>query len=242
MSEYGSYDRTTVREPAGLDALGLRPDDTAAMDPLGPDALGPDAVGRHGLVDPDGLVHRDSLVDEVDLSADPFADDLSEQLAAREPRRYFSRATAILAALVLATGGFLAGAQVQKHWGVSSGTTAAGAGAGAGNNAAAGAGFAGGGQRAGRGGQNGTAAPGASTGTQGATSNTTTGTVKYVDGTTIYVTTPDGQTVTVRTTPSTAVSVSQKGALTDLAVGAQVTVEGAPGDAGVVNATKLTKN
>jgi hypothetical protein len=237
MSEYGSYDRTTVREPAGLDALGLRSDDTELRS------------GGHGVhvddtlpMDPPAvMVERGSLVDEVDLSADPFADDLSEQLAARAPRRYFTRSTAVLAALVLATGGFLAGAQVQKHWGVSSGTTAGGA-AGAGSNAAAGAGFAGGGQRAARGGQNGAAAPGASTGTQGATANTTTGTVKYVDGTTIYVTTPDGQTVTVRTTPSTAVSVSQKGALTDLAVGAQVTVEGAPGDAGVVNATKLTKN
>jgi hypothetical protein len=168
--------------------------------------------------------------EDVDLGSDPFADDLSDQLAARAPRRYYTKATVVLAALVLLAGGFFAGAQVEKHYGTpanaSSGRT------GNGSNLAGGAGGFGNFGNFGGGGR----APAG-----GAPANTTTGTVKLVDGTTVYIQTPDGNVVTVKTNGSTSVQVAQNGALSDLTPGAQVTVEGAAGSDGTVTATKVIK-
>jgi hypothetical protein len=195
--------------------------------------------------------------DDVDLGSDPFADDLNDQLAARAPRRYHTRATVVLAALVLLAGGFFAGAQVQKNFG----TSAGGSGRTANGSNLAGAGGAGGaggfGGFAGRGGtgRTGAGATGGTTGTGGGPTagtgttgggaagggNLTTGTVKLVDGTTVYIQTSDGNVVTVKTNGSTAVQVAQNGALSDLTPGAQVTVEGSAGSDGTVTATKVTK-
>ncbi|NJC84107.1 hypothetical protein HC030_16305 [Planosporangium mesophilum] len=159
---------------------------------------------------------------------------MSDQLAARAPRRYATRTTAVLAGLVLAAGGFLAGAQVQKHFG----TPASGSGRGGAPNFAGGASnFAGGAF-----GQNGAARNGgARTGASSAAGpGATTGTVKLVDGTTVYVQTADGNVVTVRTNGSTSVQVTKGGALSDLAPGTPVTVEGSPAGDGLVTATKVT--
>jgi Domain of unknown function (DUF5666) len=175
--------------------------------------------------------YQPDLLDEdltVGLSDDPFADDLDDQIAAREPRRWATRTTTVLAGLFLLVGGFLAGAQVEKRFGtVGSGTGSTGRG----QNPTAGfnAGTFGGGQRGG----NGTGS------TQ--TTSTRTGTVKLVDGTTIYVQTSDGQVITVRTNGSTAVQTVQSGALSDLAPGTQVSVEGPAGADGTVTATKVTR-
>jgi hypothetical protein len=150
-----------------------------------------------------------------DLGADPFADDLAEQLAARAPRRYTNRATAVLAGVVLLVGGFVAGAQVQKHFGATSGTTTpttfptafrGGGGAGGGTGSGDGA---------------------------------TTGTVKLVDGQTVYVTTANGDVLIVHTNDSTA--ISQPGTLKDLTAGATVTVTGSTGGDGSVTATRIVK-
>jgi hypothetical protein len=178
-----------------------------------------------------------SSADDVDLSSDPFADDLSAELAARAPRRYATRTTAVLAGLVLVAGGFFAGAQVQKNYGTPANGSAGSRGGAsnvAGGNLAGGnfSGRQGGGQN---GGQNpGTAQPSAGAGV-------TTGTVKLVDGTTVYVQTPDGNVLSVRTNGSTAVRVTQSGALTDLTPGTQVSVEGPASSDGTVTATKVTK-
>jgi hypothetical protein len=167
----------------------------------------------------------------AELTDDPFADDLAEQLAARQPRRIATRTTAVLAAIALATGGFAAGAQVQKRYG---GAPAAAQNAPAGTGGQAPGAGNGGGQR--RGG----AGPGASASAAPAAGAPLTGTVKLVDGTTVYVETPDGQVVTVRTDGGTAVQAVQPGALKDLAAGATVTVEGSRnGDS--LTATKITK-
>jgi hypothetical protein len=149
---------------------------------------------------------------EVELG-DPFADDLTEQLAARAPRRYTNRATAILAGLVLLVGGFVAGAQVEKNFGAGIRST--------GNTPTTfPSGF--------RGGFGG-----------GGGGNATTGTVKLVDGTTVYITTSNGDVVIVHTNGST--TVSQPGSLKDLAVGATVTVTGQSGSDGSVTATRINK-
>jgi len=75
-----------------------------------------------------------------------------------------------------------------------------------------------------------------------AASGPTTGTVKFVDGTTVYITTANGDVVTIHTDGSTAVQTTQPGSLKDLPVGAQVTVTGQAGADGSVTATKITKD
>lgn len=194
-------------------------DDTAELFPPQPQEL--------GLAQQDG----------VDLDSDPFADDLTEQLAEKAPRQYVTRATVILGGLVLLVAGFLAGAQVQKNWGTSS-TQGTGQ---FGNFPRTGAsGFPGGlGGYGGQQGGTGTGTGGTGTGTGGGT--TTTGTVKLVDGSTVYIQTANGTTVTIKTGGSTSVNVSQSGSLSDLKAGATVAIQGQTGSDGAVTATQITR-
>src|SRR2546423_771783 len=154
---------------------------------------------------------------------DPFEDDLTEQLAARAPRRLANRATVVLAGLVLLIGGFVAGAQVEKNFGHLPSTTP--------TAFPTGGRFAGGSGGGGAGG----AAP-------SPTGGGTIGTVKFVDGTTIYITMPNGDVLTVKTDGSTAIQLTQPGTVKDLPVGATVTVTGQAGSDGTMTATKITKD
>ncbi len=165
---------------------------------------------------------------DVDLSEDPFADDLAEQLQAAAPRRWATRTTLVLAGLVLLVGGFVAGAQVQKQWGGTGTASTAGAGGRGTGFPQAGASFPAG--LFGRG-----------QGTGGTTTggNSTTGTVKLVDGTTVYITTAAGQTVIVKTDGST--TVETPGALSNLTAGSTVTVQGTTASDGSVTASRITK-
>lgn len=178
-------------------------------------------VGGPGLLgDEPGL--------EDDLLAQPLDDDLSERIAKAAPRRLANRATFVLAGLALLVAGFVGGAQVQKSYG----TAPAAPGAPGGANPAALAS-----QFAGRGNQGGL--PGGQTGTgSGARGGGITGTVKLVDGTTVYVETADGQTLIVKTSGTT--TVSTPGALKDLTAGSSVTIVGQNAD-GTVTATSITK-
>jgi hypothetical protein len=171
----------------------------------------------------------DAPAGDVDLSADPFDDNLADELAARQPVRLTSRTMLALGGAVLIIGGFLGGVLVQKNVGTAS-TSGLAAGAA---NAANGRGGLGG---AGGGGQAPTGQAGAGTGT----GNATTGTVKVVDGTTIYLTTASGQVITVKTSSSTTVGVQQSGTLKDLPAGATVTVQGTADADGVITATQVT--
>jgi hypothetical protein len=116
---------------------------------------------------------------------------------------------------------------VQKSYGTAPAATGAG-----GTNPAASA-------FAGRGGAQGGQFPG-TTGSQAATrgGGGITGTVKLVDGTTVYVETADGTTLIVKTSGTTAVSAP--GALKDLTAGSTVTVVGQNAN-GAVTATSITK-
>jgi hypothetical protein len=205
-----------------LSAVARHTDDTVADLPL------TGSSGRSGDVN-GGAAHRDALtVEQVDLSTDPFDDNLADQLAARQPRRLISRATFFVGGAVLIVGGFLGGVLVQKNFGTApSSAVPAGAAAGANARGFGGAGGAGAGGQAG-GAQGGTSSP------------ATTGTVKLVDGTTIYLTTADGQVITVKTSGSTAVRVQQSVTLKDLAAGATVTVQGTAGADGTITATQVT--
>ena len=84
--------------------------------------------GAHAVDDvefADGFASGNNAREAVDLSADPFADDLTAELAAAAPKPWHNRATVVLGALVLIVGGFLGGVQVEKHYGKT--TTAANA-------------------------------------------------------------------------------------------------------------------
>jgi hypothetical protein len=174
------------------------------------------------------------LGEEPDLLAEPpLDDDLNERIAKAAPRRMANRATYALAAVALLVIGFVGGAQVQKSYGPA--PTGSG-GAGGVNPAALASAF------AGRNGGGAQGFNGAGQGNAGGTGTTArggvTGTVKLVDGTTVYVETADGTTVIVKTSDKT--TVSTPGALKDLTAGSTVTVQGQSAD-GSVTATSITK-
>jgi cytochrome c-type biogenesis protein CcmE len=69
----------------------------------------------------------------------------------------------------------------------------------------------------------------------------TVGTVEKVEGTDIYVKTPDGRTVKVSTSDATKVRVNKEGALSDLQQGQSVVVLGSAGSDGTVAAQTITQ-
>jgi hypothetical protein len=206
--------------------------------------------GAHALDEPtsgpptfgDGYASADDA--GVDLSTDPFADNLAAELAAAAPKVWHNRVTYILGALVLVVGGFLGGVQVQKHFGTTPAANARanaaaafaagrGGGAGFGRGGGTGAGTGTGGTTTGAG-----AAPTASAGA--ATTQTNTGKVTLVDGTTVYVTLASGDVLTVKTTSTTKVSVGSVTKVSGLTVGQSVTVTGPTDSNGNVTATSIS--
>jgi hypothetical protein len=173
-------------------------------------------------------VVADAETEQIELLDDPFADDLNERLASAAPRQLANRATYVLVALVIGVAGFASGAQVQKSYGTAAKSPA---GATPSGLPSAIAGFRnGGGANAGAGANGGAGAGGAGRGI--------TGTVKLVDGTTVYVEEADGTVVTVKTSGTT--TVLAPGALSDIKAGSTVTVEG-QNDNGTVTATNISK-
>ncbi|GAA1623131.1 hypothetical protein [Actinoplanes couchii] len=131
--------------------------------------------------------------------------ELTEELAAVAPRRWWNRTTIGLLGVALLIGGFLGGIAANRHWGTP------------------------------------TEAPVAAERMPGpAPGRGTTGTVKLVDGTTLYVQTEAGETVTVRTGDSTTVKLSQVVTLDKLLAGITVTVQGVADSEGIVTATAVT--
>jgi hypothetical protein len=153
-----------------------------------------------------------AFTEEVHHPNEPFADPLSAEQSSSRPQRQLTRTTLVLAALAVAVVRFLAGALVQKNFASSPSDGAQDTASGGSRN----------------------------TGVVPAV-RITSGTVKFVDGNTVYVQTADGRILAVKTSGSTAVQVTATGALTDLNPGAQVSVEGSPAGDGIVNATKVTK-
>jgi hypothetical protein len=105
--------------------------------------------------------------------------------------------------------------------------------------AAAATGAAGAGAGAGAGGAGATAGTGAGAGGAGAAKPTATGTVKVVDGNTIYVGQPDGTTRKVIANDSTRFSRTVPAELRDIQPGDRVTVEGPAEKDGTVNAVRI---
>jgi hypothetical protein len=167
----------------------------------------------------------------LDLLSSPLDDD--DELTAvltRRPRAKLPSVTLILAAIVVASAGFLGGALVGKHYGSS----------GSGNLAAAFRGLA---ARA-----TSSASPGASGGTGGgfagggfAGGNATIGTIKLIDGSIVYVETSSGDVVQVATSSGTKVTASETIPVKSLTPGETVIVEGSKNSSGAIAATSISQ-
>ncbi|MER7671756.1 hypothetical protein ABTY61_25310 [Kitasatospora sp. NPDC096128] len=161
------------------------------------------------------------------LATPPDARDVSAELAA-PPRRKLPWLSLVLAGGVIATGAFAGGVWYQQGQdGTSSGAKPAARAAAA---ATGGYGQGAGGRRAGQG-----------QGGGGGQGGFTRGTVKAVDGSTVYLTDAGGTTIKVTTGDSTKVQLNKEGKVADLQPGQSVTVVGTPDSSGGYNATQLVE-
>ena len=151
--------------------------------------------------------------------AAPGDDDFVAEILTRRKRR-LPILTAILVLAVAAGGAFIAGAEVQKHYGKSSSSGTSGAGAASAFSALASR-FRAGGAAAG-GAAGGTGRGGFFGGAGGGTS----GTVTLIKGSTLYVTDSTGTTVLVHTSPASRVTKSVSGTVQTIHPGDTVTVTG----------------
>ncbi|MBO1417332.1 DUF5666 domain-containing protein [Streptomyces sp. FH025] len=166
------------------------------------------------------------------LATPPDARDVSAELAA-PPRRKLPWLSLVLAGGVIATGAFAGGVWFQQNHGSggSSGRSPRAAAA----PAAAGSGY---GQNAGRRGGQG---QGQGQGQGGGQAGFARGTVKAVDGNTVYLTDSNGNTIKVTTGEATKVQLNKEGKVADLLPGQSVTVVGTPDASGGYNATQLVE-
>ena len=176
----------------------------------------------------------------LDVLSSPLGnDDGLTAVLARRPRAKLPSLTVVLVVVVVASAGFIGGIVVGKHYGSSgSGSVASrfGAFAAAGGAAASRTGLAAPAlaARAGlcrRGGGTGGFAGG----------NATVGTIKLVDGNTVYVQTSAGDIVQVSTSAGTKVTVSSTVPVKDLQPGETVIVEGSKNSSGGVSATSISQ-
>jgi len=175
--------------------------------------------------------HSDSDHDQDQTDATAPIDDLAIGLARAERKPWLTRSTLALGGLVLVTAGFIGG--LQAGGGTQAAANGAAATSGRGGYGMAGMGgygMPGGfGQQAGQtGGQTGTAR------------NATTGKIKLVDGSTVYVELTDGTVVTVKVNDTTKVQSSSTITLKDLKAGASVTIQGQTGTDGTITAGTIT--
>ncbi|MEA2275083.1 MAG: hypothetical protein QOC78_43 [Solirubrobacteraceae bacterium] len=161
---------------------------------------------------------------EPTISDETFEEEWEDELPAR-PRRRLRPVTVALAAVLVAAGGFVAGALVQKHEGGGTAAAATGRGAGGGFAALAGARRAGAGGGAGAGGAAGAGA--------------TVGQVSVVDGSTLYVTGAQGNTVRVRPAPGATVTRTVRSSARSIRPGETVVVQGTTTRSGAISATSI---
>jgi hypothetical protein len=184
------------------------------------------------------------LDDLLDVLSSPLADDDDDLTAVltRRPRAKLPSITLILVAIVVASAGFLGGALVGKHYGSSSSSNLAaafrGLAARASSSASAGSGA------GGTGTGTGTGAGGSGTGGRSGLfggGNATIGTIKLIDGGTVYVQTTAGDIVQVATSAGTKVTVSSTVPVKDLQPGETVIVQGSKNSSGAIAATSISQ-
>ncbi|MFE7594402.1 DUF5666 domain-containing protein [Kitasatospora sp. NPDC057512] len=167
------------------------------------------------------------------LATPPDARDVSAELAA-PPRRKLPWLSLLLAGGVIATGAFAGGVWYQQNNGPTGGGKSSARPAAAAAAQGGGYGQGPGGSR--RGGQ------GAGQGGQGAgQAGFARGTVKAVDGNTVYLTDTNGNTIKVTTGDATKVQLNKEGKVGDLQPGQSVTVVGTPDANGGYTASQLVE-
>jgi hypothetical protein len=196
-----------------------------------------------GTEEPGNGQDTDGLLDVLSRPLDN-GDGLTAVLA-RRPRAKLPSLTVVLVVVVVASAGFIGGILVGKHYG-SSGSLASRLGAfaaaeaspsaGTGSGSRTGLGGAGGGFGGARGGLSGTGGTGGF-----AEGNATVGTIKLIDGSTVYVQTSAGDIVQVSTSSGTKVTVSSTVPVKDLQPGETVIVEGSKNSSGGVSATSISQ-
>ncbi|MFC8453117.1 hypothetical protein [Kitasatospora sp. NPDC057223] len=216
---------------------------------------------NHALV---ARTEQNSPAAQVELlGTPPDARDITAELAA-PPRRKLPWLSLALAGGVLAAAAFSGGVWYQQNHGTTKQAAPggnqqrtgglAGAPGGYGGQAAAGAAGGYGGAAAGTGTRRGTGqaggtgqaaggagAPAGGTTGQAAGGGFTRGTVKVVDGTTVYLTDAAGNTIKVTTGDSTKVQLNKEGKVGDLQPGQSVTVVGTPDASGGYAASQLVE-
>lgn len=173
------------------------------------------------------IVERRDTVDVEPFDDDGGDDFEPEPLPISPRRRRLSWVTATLALAAVAAAGFYAGVLVQKHQKSSASSTASALQAlasrfGASARSGTGGGFTGG------------------AGFGGGVANRVAGTVKLVDGSNIYVTDAQGNTVKVATSSASQFTKPATGSLADVKIGDRVTVQGPQGADGTYQAQQVT--
>ncbi len=165
------------------------------------------------------------------LSSPLDNDDELTVVLTRRPRVKLPSLTLVLVTLVVASAGFLGGIVVGKHYGSS----------GSGSPASAFSRFAAGASATARTGSGAGLGGRASGGGEFAAGNATIGTIKLIDGGTVYVQNPGGDIVQVSTSPGTKVTASSTVRVKDLQPGETVIVEGSKNSTGGVTATSISQ-
>jgi hypothetical protein len=196
------------------------------------------------LWDPPGS--DDDGSDLLSVLSSPIGnDDELTAVLTRRPRAKLPSVTLVLLALIVATAGFIGGVVTGKHYGSSSSRSSAAAAfsrfAAAGASSSAGATGGSGGGFGGFGGAGRTGTGAGSTGGGFTAANATIGTIKLVDGKTVYVQTTAGDIVQVSTSAATKVTVSSSVPVKDLQPGETVIVLGGKNSSGGVTATSISQ-
>ena len=165
------------------------------------------------------------------LSSPLDNDDELTVVLTRRPRVKLPSLTLVLVTLVVASAGFLGGIVVGKHYGSS----------GSGSPASAFSRFAAGASATARTGSGAGLGGRASGGGEFAAGNATIGTIKLIDGGTVYVQNPGGNIVQVSTSPGTKVTASSTVRVKDPQPGETVIVEGSKNSTGGVTATSISQ-
>jgi hypothetical protein len=208
---------------------------------------GPGVTGHAAAIDDTAVQAAGALAYEPPAAADGAWLNQPEELPRRPRRRLLAPLPIALLIVLLTACGFIGGVLVEKGQGSSSGSTGTGAaglasrfaalrgGATVATGGASNGSSAAGGSLFGRaGGASGAGATGA-----GAGASATTGQVAYVHGSTLYVTTAEGNTVKVRTSPTSTVTKTVKADVKGIHPGETVLITGAAGANGAVSAESI---
>jgi hypothetical protein len=177
--------------------------------------------------------------DAVSLLATPATgDDLTATLASRPPRAKLPSLTMALVAAVLTGAGFLGGVLLEKHQAGSSSSSPLASVLAGGRPPNLGSG---GLPNLGGGGTAGASGAGSAAGLAFGR-GTTIGTVKLVDGNTIYIQGFTGSLTKVTTTPATKILITAAGTIKDLRPGETLMIQGPRHGSGTVAATSVTES